>query len=357
MELLWVLFLLVLNYIWPVVVVIFLIIGLKTIVTLKREIQSLRSSKGNTAALELEILRYKGKFFSILSYIFGLGGLILAISQELSPQIAILAGVILYLPFKILSAVNRGKYNQQFKEKYVAVELSKVFNNLDYRHNEGFSASEIILLNFFAHTDLIVGSDLIEAKYKGLSFKQSDINIKHVWTETETDDEGNSTEVTHEKGIFLGRIMKFDLPYPCQKEVWVLSEDFDGAKRAPSGWQKIETEMAEFGELFNVYSEDQLQALSVLKPQMIEGIYWTEQAVDMPVAFIFKDHTMYTFLTLGYDAFESSGKTLLKAKEQLQKDITLMTDFLDTMYFHNASYENGEVGNGSVSADSEAQTE
>jgi hypothetical protein len=229
----------------------------------------------------------------------------------------------------------RARYNTGFKENFVTAELSKVFGNLEYKPNESFSGDEVGGLGFFAHGDRLGGSDFIEADYRGVHFSQSDLNVLEVWTETEEDNNGNTREVERTRRVFGGRMMKFNFADAFRGDVQVISRDFSDARlfESSDGWQTVETELAEFGEHFRVFARDPLDAMAALTPQMIEGIYYLEGAVNVPVAFYFRGNSMYAFLATGRDAFEASGKTLLEARKLLQKDIGLVTNVMDTMYF------------------------
>ncbi|MDR2528533.1 MAG: DUF3137 domain-containing protein [Synergistaceae bacterium] len=348
MKILWVLFLFILDFVSPVVAVIAAVWGIWTLWKLSREIKSIRAARGDTAAMELEMTRYKAKFAGILSVVLGIAAIIGAIALGVADEYAALfVGAVVFFPLVSWSAQLKARYKKDFKQNYVAAELSKVFNNLKYDHTGGFPGGEIADLGLFAHTDSIGSSDLIEADYKGTRFAQSDLHVQEVWTETETDD-GSTREVTRRRDVFKGRVMKFDFLDTFKGEVRVTSKDFGDTRTLGAEWRKIETELAEFGDRFNVYSLDPVAAMTVLTPQMIEGVYWLESAVNVPVAFYFKGNAMYAFLTLGYDAFEATGKTLLEAKTQLTHDIKLVTDFMETMYFKRQGGEDAAVPIGAV---------
>jgi hypothetical protein len=301
--------------------------------------------------MELEMTRYKAKFARIMSVVLGIAAVIGAIALGAANHyVALFIGAVVFFPLAVWSARLRARYNEGFKENFVKAELSKAFDDLQYDHAGGFPGDEIRGLGVFEHTDAIGGSDLIEADYRGTRFRQSDLYVQEVWTETETDDDGNTREVTRRRDVFKGRVMKFDFADAFKGEVRVMSRDFGGARVPGAGWQKIETELAEFGERFNVYSPDPVAAMTVLTPQMIEGVYWLESAVNMPVTFCFRGNSMYAFLTLGYNAFEAVGKTLLEARTQLTRDVKLVTDFMDTMYFKRQSGDGAQSSEGRIGA-------
>jgi hypothetical protein len=309
---------------------------------MNREIKSIRAARSDAAAIKLEMTRYKARFVGIMSAVLGLAAIIAAIAAGGGEYLSLFAGAVVFVPLAALSGALKKRYNEGFKRDFVTAELSKVFDNLQYKPNERFSGGEIAGLDLFDHIDRIGGSDLIEASYKGTRFSQSDLTVQEVWTESEEDDNGHTREVERSRDVFRGRVMKFNFADAFRGETRVVSRDFGGARVPGPEWQSVETELAEFGQRFRVFARDPLDAMAALTPQMIEGIYYLERAVNVPVAFYFKGNSMYAFLTLGHDPFEASvKKTLLEARTQLSRDIKLITDFLDTMYFRRQ--EGGEI--------------
>jgi hypothetical protein len=348
-EILWILFLIVLRFIAPFVIVIGLIWGVLALWKLVREARSIGAARGDATAMKLEMTRYKATFAGVMSVVLGLAAVIGAIALgAVNHYVALFIGAVVFFPLAVWSARLKARFNEGFKENFVKAELSKAFDNLQYDHAGGFHGGEIVGLGLFEHTDAIGGSDLIEADYRGTRFIQSDLHIEEVWTETKTDSDGNEREVERRRDVFKGRVMKFNFADAFKGEVRVASRDFGDTRALGAEWQKIETELAEFGERFDVYSPDPVAAMTVLTPQMIEGVYWLESAVNMPVAFCFKGNSMYAFLALGYNAFEATGKTLLEARTQLTRDVKLVTDFMDTMYFKRQSGQSAQDTEGGV---------
>jgi hypothetical protein len=229
------------------------------------------------------------------------------------------------------------RYNADFKGNIVKAELSKVFDNLQYEPLGRFDNASIRDLDFFKKYDAVDGNDLITANYKGIRFAQCDLKVseRHVLMTT-TDDYDNTTKKTYREDIFKGRAMRFDFADKFRGRVQVVAKDFDAAKVKSSrgGWQTVETEFAEFGKHFDVFAVDPLDAMAVLTPQMIEGIFYLREALDVATAFYFTENTMVVFMDTNREAFDVSGKrTLLEERVLLQRDIALVTGFMDVMYF------------------------
>ena len=175
---------------------------------------------------------------------------------------------------------------------------------------------------------------MIRASYKGLRFEQCDIQLHHTWIETTQDRRGREVEMERSRLIFSGRAMRFDFAQPFRADVRVADRDFHGLGPTLSLWQEVRTELAGFDDRFQVMASDPHEAMMILTPQMVEAIYRLRVAVGVPLVLLFRDSSMYAFLALKHDPFEASlWRTLSESRAQLRRDIKLVTDFLDTMYF------------------------
>jgi hypothetical protein len=227
----------------------------------------------------------------------------------------------------------RKKYNALFKEQLVASELSKVFHNITYEPSRTFDVREIASLGFFAPPDAWQGNDYIEAEYRGVRFRQSDLTLQKVILREE-EIGGTTNERETRENIFRGIGMAFDFSDEFKGEVQVVGRDFAGRRVARDGWQRVETELAVFNDTYQVYAPDPVAAMTTLAPRMIEGITLLRDAVDAPLALCFKGKTMFAFFAVDRETFDvSENKTLLEERRLLEKDIAFVTSFLDTMYF------------------------
>lgn len=299
--------------------------------------KSLGASRGDETAMQLERLRFKATLARIGAGVAGLGVFCAALANGASFVMSITFGLLGWALPSFYSRSLKKQYNTGFKETFVASELAKVFANLDYQPAGTFDADTLQSLGFFKSFEALAGSDLITADYRGIRFTQSDVALR----ERLTGKDAEGDEVEHWATLFAGRAMRFDFATPFRGDVQVVKRNFEQARvtRERGAWQTVETELAEFGEDYRVFARDPLDAMAVLTPQMIEGIYYLEQALRLPMAFYFTGHSMFAFIALTRDAFDTSGKkTLLEERELLRKDIVLVTDFLETMYFRKQEH-------------------
>jgi hypothetical protein len=308
---------------------------------LYKEKKSLEAFKGNEMAKAMTRDRIKASFLRALGIVLwpvlmlALLFLLMDVLGQAALYIAFMASTVVSGFFFAWAAGIKGRYNLSFKENIVKVELAKVFDDLNYDPQGAFDPESIRNLEFFSSFDGFTGNDLIIADYQGLHFAQCDMGVKERYTVTVTDKNGHTSIEERWRDVFKGRAMRFDFADAFRGRVQVVSRNFDGSrvKQSRGGWQTVETELAEFGKYFDVYAPDPLDAMAALTPQMIEGIFYLKKALDVPTALYFTGNTMTVFMALEREAFDVSGNTLLEETRLLERDIALMTGFMDVMYF------------------------
>ena len=296
--------------------------------------KSLTASKGNSVAMQLELLRIKGSVIRTFSFLPCALLLYVLMVFEFTETWPMLIGFLLWGGIHHWGKSFQDRYNEQFKENFVAVELEAVFSNLQYEPAGIFNGDLLKKLDFFTDFTQTDGSDLITAEYKGKTFIQGDIRLQElIISKTRTDGEEKEQRNWHH--VFSGRVMRFALNSVCPGPVQVVGHNFASAKVSGSrgDWQTVETELAAFGDVYEVFAKDPLDAMRVLTPQMIEVVFALHRAVDKPAALYFTDNSMYVFLASNRDAFDTSkGRTLLEERTLLRKDIALVTSVLDALY-------------------------
>jgi hypothetical protein len=177
MEIIWILFLLVLNFVAPVLIVVGLIWGFFVLRRIKREKASFDASKGDAAAMSMERQRIGARLIAVLGVILWPVAAVAAIYLGAPANAAGIAATVCSGACFLWSSAVKARYNTSFKENIVKAELSKAFGNLVYEPAGKFDAGELHALDFFEHDDVIGGNDLITAEYKGIKFSQCDLNV------------------------------------------------------------------------------------------------------------------------------------------------------------------------------------
>ena len=333
-----------LENIVPVSIVIGLILAFFVWRRISRERKSFAASKGDAVAMSMERDRVSVRLFGVLGVIlwpavfaalFFLGaGIIIAFAAASIGSVVCL--------WRAITA--RSRYRAGFKENLVKAELSKIFGNVQYEPGGALDEESMRELGFFANWDLMNGNDLLAAEYKGIRFSQCDLVMREKYTVKvriqvnlggsfdDEDEDGRARVKTRYRDVFRGRAMRFESPREYGGTTRVVHKNFAG--KVTGGGERVETEFVEFNENFRVFASSGVDALETLKPQVIEAIFWLTRAVSAPVALHFSGRRTHAFLSTKRDAFDvSPGHTLLEERELLKRDIQLVTDFLDTMYF------------------------
>ena len=319
----------------PVLPAGLLIWGIRKFMRVRRLRRSLMATKGDAAARQMEYDRIGA---GVISF-WGWAGLPVVLAAALSLGMewgkaltcaALCGGVILYGSQRLKS-----RYSRDFKEKVVRAGLEKIFENLSFQPDGGLG-EDVLRSSELLPSGRTDCHDLITARYRGLDFSQCDIRIQDGSGGVSTTEDSREGSRAVPADVFQGRVMRFAADPPVSGPVLVVRRDFSAARvlSNPGSWQQVETELAAFEERFVVFAHDPLDAMRIMTPQMIEGIYFLDQKLDVPLAFRFKNGEMFVFMALTRDAFDVSGeKTLLEEQKLLEGDISLIKGFLDTMYF------------------------
>ncbi len=312
---------------------ILLVVGLIWGISILR--RSLETSQGDLVSMELERLCRASQWTSYFSFMVWPLSMLTVIFLETNILVVFFVCLFLSGSLYIVASFKRSKYNQMFKEKFVTVELAKVFADLKYLPGERFSNSELDDLGLFKSLDRVSGNDLIEAEYKGRHFRQCDLQVEEKYIVEVKDSEGETREEERYRYLFRGRAMRFDFADEFASDVRLCRKNFSGTSTLSAKiWQKVETELVAFNDDFNIVTRDPLAALTILTPQMIEGIFYLDKSVNAPMALYFKGWSLYVFIAISREAFDvSSHKTLLEEQALVQQDIKFITDFIDMMYF------------------------
>jgi hypothetical protein len=338
MEIIYVLFLIFLRLVAPVLIIIVLIWFFFVGRRIYKEKKSFDASKGDEVAMSMEKDRIKARLLHVIRLISMIVVAILAVYLGANEDIVLVVVAICGLAFLLWAEVFKKRYNANFKEHIVKAELSKVLDNLQYEPQGRFDNALISGLDFFKKFDDIRGNDLINADYKGLHFAQCDMGVQERYTATVENKDGSTREEVRWRDIFKGRVMRFDFADKFRGRVQVVAKEFPGTKikssRSLGAWQSVETELAEFARYYDVYALDPIDAMAALTPQVIESVFYLKKALDVPIALYFIENTMVVFILTNREAFDVSGKhTLLEERILLQRDIALVTGFMDVMYF------------------------
>lgn len=244
----------------------------------------------------------------------------------------------------ILAGINNKRYAAYYKEhvvKEMTLDNCDFLDDLNFDTNAGIPEDEVMNLGVL-HGDRYSSNDLITAKYKNVFFRQSDVYVGDV----ETDSDGH----THEYTVFQGRWMIFDFNKDFNWDLQVVSKNFTSASRlggilsfGKKKTRKVELEDQAFNKAFRVFAQDEHEAFYILTPHIMEALLNLKAQIKSPLMLLFKGGKLHVAVNNGQDAFEGKifGKFDLEAdKARLLNDLKLITDFVDMLSLERNIFKN-----------------
>ena len=269
----------------------------------------------------LEALRQK---FAMAAIFIGVGVIIFFLSmgfaQSTSGMIIGLLVAAAGIPFCIGTTK---KYKELYKEIFVQVPLKKNFDNVFYAWKSGFNEHTVRNFRLFDMGNIFSSEDYLKASYKGINFELSDVTIRKK--------QGKSTYT-----IFRGRIIIFDLPNKPIIPMRVYSKSFPSRNRDfKHNSEKIELESIAFNDLFDVYSQNDVDAFYVLTPVMMERFIQLQKKYPSIVAGFEGNKVLFGLHEAVNDAFDniniSQKLDYFTEMERTQKDIDDIKHIITTV--------------------------
>lgn len=231
---------------------------------------------------------------------------------------------------------NRIKFDEAYKQYFVKRSLETIFTDLYYSPNQGIPRSVIGNTGMMNTGDIFSSNDYIQGKYKGILFRQSDVDIQ----EESTDSEGHTTYYT----IFRGRWMIFDFNKPFKANIQVVQKGF-GANRVQFSFKKeekfkkVKMESEDFNKRFKVYAQNELEAFYILTPHIMEKMIKLDEDNNGRLLLCFVNNELHVGVNDGKDSFEYNNffKPIDEQKEleKTSKDIKQITMFIDELNLDN----------------------
>lgn len=277
---------------------------------------------------------YSDKFKKYLFSSLLVAAAICLIAFFMQPILAIPLFLFIVAAIFIIIAIATNKYRTTYKKAYkgyfIEQNLNKIFSNLTYDHEKGFSPDVIRESGMIILADKFYSNDLTIAKYQKIAFAQADVGIIQVTT----DDKGNS----YETPIFKGRYIVFQFPKKFNYRLEVVGKKFRAAKVSGEQMNKLETESTDFNRYFKVYGEDGFESFYLLDPAVIAKIEDLGAHYKYKLLLGFYDNKLIVALDDGKDSFEPpSFMKPIDEKTEMEKvktDIKVITDFVDIISSH-----------------------
>lgn len=303
------------------------------------------NNEENISVEELEELRVKSKsdsiiwtcfyFFVCLGFAYFTGFFSSdseAINSDFDYIIVVIACAIISYVLgcaKAMSSKSYQKYSNGYKKLFVKSTFNKLFDEVYYDVDNSVNVDKVFdnikNVGMLQIGNCIHSNDYIYGKYKGVNFEYSDFV-----TSNKTDD---SNIV-----LFAGQWLIFDFNKKFKFDFQVCEKDFKNSKVDRENFKKVELEDIEFNNIFNVYSQNDLDTFFVLTPSIIEKLKELNNNLNGSLLLCFVENKLHIGLCNGEDFFErdvSSEINVNKENEKVMEDLKVILSFVDILNLDN----------------------
>ena len=281
---------------------------------------------------ELERKRIKAQTIgNIIKLLEGLTSIACAVAfisgAAIIGVVAVIALAVIALIYKVTIKPMVDDYKLSFKDAVVKPALEEFLSDLDYRPTESIPYPDILASRLFpAHTECS-GNDLIKAKYRDLSFTQSNVTMLDE-REVMGDPENGGVTTTEKVVVFSGTLMMMDFDAFSDEPVAVRR------RSGKPGKNDILTESDAFNKLFRIDAKDAVSALRILTPPVLEGFINAYEKLKCPLEAAFRNDKLYITLANGdtLEANETGTRTINEQRERIKTEMQDILSVVDNIY-------------------------
>lgn len=243
-----------------------------------------------------ELNKYRHEFFkySRIGIIFTIGGILLSFFAGLGIPL-IVVGVIFLLK------IGKNSYDDIYKEKIVKFALKEYDDKLEYYPNGCITEEQYQIANFGRY-DRYHSEDRIDGTILGYNFIMADVHTE----DRREDSDGDTTYVT----LFKGQVAIVELSKTVEFELEIKSNSIKLFNKK----KIVEIDNPEFEEIYDVYTSDQVKAMTILTPAV------TNRMLDLynKYGFIFEFKFVRNYM---YFRFDSGNLFVPYAKSPMDEAI------------------------------------
>lgn len=281
---------------------------------------------------ELERKRIKAQTIgNIIKLLEGLTSIACAVAfisgAAMIGVVAVIVLAVIALIYKVTIKPMVDDYKLSFKDAVVKPALEEFLSDLDYRPTESIPYPDILASRLFpAHTECS-GNDLIKAKYRDLSFTQSNVTMLDE-REVMGDPENGGFTTTEKVVVFSGTLMMIDFDAFSDEPVAVRR------RSGKPGKNDILTESDAFNKLFRIDAKDAVSALRILTPPVLESFINASEKLKCPLEAAFRNDKLYITLANGdtLEANETGTRTINEQRERIKTEMQDILSVVDNIY-------------------------
>ncbi len=213
------------------------------------------------------------------------------------------------------------KYVDLYKESFVTTVVNSFIEGTTYKDFKGFNEMDVATFGLVRVGNEFKSEDLICGSYKGVDFRQADVNIQNV------------VQVKDEKRIeqyFAGRMFEFTYSGKYVQNVKVFSKNFRVTLNLDA--PIIDLESVDFNNAFNVYTLEPVDAFYILTPQVMERLVKLQRRYNN-IGFRFGDKRVCVAID-GINSFEPDYRrkiSYLEEKERIKGEFNVITEMIELL--------------------------
>jgi hypothetical protein len=241
--------------------------------------------------------------------------------------------VVVFIVFIILHGVEQKKYmaylnpfNAMYKLQFLPTVLEESFEKVfAFEPQNGLSREIVKKSGIFPTFDFIATNDYLRARHDEMNFEYCDIKLEEEHYERDSDGSTKKVIDTVFQGFFI--IAEFD--HFVDTPVYIT---------AGGGRGNVQTESAEFNRLFSVTSENEVDALRILTPAMMDDILKFKEFTKNNICLAFLDDKIYFNVRDVVDRLEiaySIEKPISESRKGVDDDIVYIKEVLNRLNMRN----------------------
>ena len=234
---------------------------------------------------------------------------------------------------KAMGGKNYQKFSKDYKKIFVKSTFDKLFDEVHYDVENSINIDKVFdnirNIGMLRIGNRIHNNDYICGKYKGVNFEYSDFV-----TSIKKDDDNTV--------LFAGQWLIFDFNKKFKFDFQVCEKDFKNSIIDENIFKKVELEDIEFNNLFNVYSQNELDTFYVLTPNIIEKLKDLNNKLKGSLLLCFVGNKLHVGLHSVDDFFErdvASEIDVNKESERVMNDLKVILSFIDVLNLDNRLFK------------------
>lgn len=223
-------------------------------------------------------------------------------------------------------------YRAYFKSLLVEGPFRKVFDEVSYHSDFGFSQEQIKETAMMLLGNRFYSNDLLRGSYKGVRFERADVDIKN---------RVSTGKSSHTVTYFNGRWLIFDFNKDFHFDLQIIGKGFQYYRHNNSIFvkeenrrHKIELEDIYFNENFDVYAQDDHEAFYILTPQFMAVLKHMYEHIDGDIMLGFVDNRLHVAINTKKDALEPpifQSVYSSETNQDIQHEIEAITNIIDSL--------------------------